>query len=174
MRGAGQLLGAADTTIHVTKSRGVSTAKVVKNNDTPGRVSLSYSMKSVVVAIADDDSETTAAVIVPVGGEPETAPRSDKMPVAVRRAVSVLSEAVAAHGGPVTPVQLRERSDAAAGEISPDAKRKRFERLLQALDGSSLLSKVDGKLSVNSDKDRTGQDRTLSEDEILSSLDRTP
>jgi hypothetical protein len=58
MRGAGQLQGAADMTIHVTRKRGVSVAKVAKNETVraPTQIRLSDSDTTIVATAINGSS----------------------------------------------------------------------------------------------------------------------
>lgn len=62
MRGHGALLGAMDTTIHVTKGSGARTATVVKANDSEEGESVAFTLESVVIGT----DGTTAPVVVPL------------------------------------------------------------------------------------------------------------
>lgn len=62
MRGHGALLGAADTTILVTKLATSRTAAVVKANDSEEGAQLAFTLESVTVGA---DGQTTAPVVVP-------------------------------------------------------------------------------------------------------------
>jgi hypothetical protein len=62
MRGHGALLGAADTTILVSKGASVRTAEVIKANDSQEGEQLAFTLESVQVGA---DGETTAPVVVP-------------------------------------------------------------------------------------------------------------
>jgi len=62
MRGHGALLGAADTTILVSKGASVRTAEVIKANDSQEGEQLAFTLESVQVGT---DGETTAPVVVP-------------------------------------------------------------------------------------------------------------
>ena len=68
LRGHGALLGAADTTILVSKGTAVRTATVIKANDSEEGEKISFELESVQVG---SDGNTTAPVVI--GAEPEAA-----------------------------------------------------------------------------------------------------
>jgi RecA-family ATPase len=145
LRGGGQLQGAADMTIHVTRKRGVSTAKVAKNNESADRASLSYTMETVPLVVDEYGIETTAPVLVKVAEPTKVLASASRIPKAERDANAVLERAVAEHGGPVTEDHLRDIVYAEAGTISESGKRKRFTRLLANLQAENgLYFKRDG------------------------------
>jgi RecA-family ATPase len=147
LRGGGQLQGAADMTIHVTRKRGVSTAKVAKNNESADRATMSYSMETVPLVVDRDGIETTAPVLVKAA-EPEKTKAVRRQPKAEKDALAVLGKAVELHGGPVTADQLRDIIYADAGAISESGKRKRFTRLLGSLQpDNGLYFRRDGTSS---------------------------
>ncbi|TWF53316.1 AAA family ATPase [Neorhizobium alkalisoli] len=129
MRGAGQLQGAADMTIHVTRKRGVSVAKVAKNNEGPDRPIRTYRMETVSLGrAAADEPETTAPVLIEAQ---QTATENDKSkPLRRHReAVDVLRGAIAANDNkPVTEELWRAAVYLAAGNISEGGKRLKFSR----------------------------------------------
>lgn len=139
LRGGGQLQGAADMTIHVTRKRGVSTAKVAKNNESADRATMSYSMETVPLVVDEDGIETTAPVLVRTTEPVKVLGSASRTPKAERDANAVLAKAVAEHGGPVTADQLRDIIYADAGAISESGKRKRFTRLLASLQSDDGL-----------------------------------
>jgi len=135
MRGAGQLQGAADMTIHVTRKRGVSTAKVVKNNENSDRPVRTYRMETVSLGRpADGEPETTAPVLVEAQ---QTATETEKSkPLRRHReAVDVLRGAIAANDNkPVTEDLWRQAVYVAAGDISEGGKRLKFSRHREILE----------------------------------------
>lgn len=128
MRGASQLLGAADTTIAITKKRGASVAQVVKNNETQAKPTRAFKVASVVLSGPHADVETIAPVLVAT--EAEALPSSTRIPRATRAAVDLLRTAIAENDNrPVTEEQWRTAVYAEAGEAASDAtKRQRFAR----------------------------------------------
>jgi len=129
MRGAGQLQGAADMTIHVTRKKGVSVAKVAKNNENPDRPSRVYRMETVTIAQATaDEPATTAPVLVEAQ---QTATEVDKTKVlrSHRTAVDMLRSVIASNDNqPVTEEEWRKAVYLSAGDISEGGKRVKFSR----------------------------------------------
>jgi hypothetical protein len=94
IRGHGALLGAADTTILVSKGASVRTAQVVKANDSQEGESIAFDLESVPVGT---DGETTAPVVISADPEPmqRTVRRlSDKH----KLAMTALSEVILSDG----------------------------------------------------------------------------
>jgi hypothetical protein len=145
LRGGGQLQGAADMTIHVTRKRGVSSAKVAKINESADRASLSYTMETVPLVVDEDGIETTAPVLVRTTEPSKVLASANRTPKAERDAKAILAKAMADNGAPVTADQLRDIVYAEAGTISESGKRKRFTRLLASLQAENgLYSTRDG------------------------------
>jgi AAA domain len=95
MRGHGALLGAMDTTVHVSKSASGRTATVVKANDSEEGESIAFDLESVEIG----DDGTTAPVVIPIeaGIRP---PPSRKLSPRQRLALDALTEAVLNGGRP--------------------------------------------------------------------------
>ncbi|TWB19499.1 AAA domain-containing protein [Rhizobium sp. ERR 1071] len=149
MRGAGQLQGAADMTIHVTRKRDVSVAKVAKNNESPDRPTRTYRMETVSLGRDhQEDPETTAPVLVEEAAATSVTGERDMSRVrSYAKAMETLQQAIAANEGkPVTEGQWRSAVYQAAEGISEAGKRKRFERDKRTL-GSSV-SVINGLFSV--------------------------
>jgi hypothetical protein len=149
MRGAGQLQGAADMTIHVTRKRGVSVAKVAKNNESPDRPTRIYKMETVSLGrVAADEPETTAPVLVEAQ---QTATESEKAkPLRRHReAVDVLRGAIADNDNkPVTEDAWRAAVYTAAGDISEGGKRLKFSRHREIID-AGLACETDGLFGLS-------------------------
>lgn len=164
-RGAGNLLGAADATIHVSRKKDVVTAKVIKANDIPPdeKAQVSFRMKSVLLAVDDKGISTTASVIERIdtssGGAQATTPESAEasiaeseimevgLPLAKQRALEQFKQIVADNDNkPVTKEQWRAAAYAAAGDISASGKRVKFKR--QCTDLTGLVKEVDGLFSL--------------------------
>ncbi len=97
LRGHGALLGAVDTSVSVSSSGTVRTAKVVKANDSEEGESVAFTIESVVIA----PDGTTAPVAMPVDGAAATSQaRRDKWPKGLKFVRDAIAEAVTAHGKP--------------------------------------------------------------------------
>lgn len=146
MRGGGQLQASADMSILVTRKLGVSTARVMKNNESADRPVRTYKMETVVLA-EHDGVATTAPVLVPCAAsatEPQQKPKR-----AVRDALETLRAAIAANdNAPVTEDQWRAAVYAAAGNISEGGKRLRFSRH-KGLLAEGFLEEIDGKFKIS-------------------------
>ena len=64
MRGHGALLGAVDTTVHVTKSSAGRLAEVVKSSDHEEGQRLAFFLKSVTIGTDEQGDPITAPVVV--------------------------------------------------------------------------------------------------------------
>jgi len=74
MRGHGALLGAADTTILVTKLATSRTAAVIKANDSEEGAQIAFTLESVTVGA---DGQTTAPIVMPADAVVQVEPISD-------------------------------------------------------------------------------------------------
>lgn len=132
MRGGGQLQGAADMSILVTRKKGASTATVRKNNETAERPSRSFTMATVNLGRDFDDvPDTTAPVLVAVGtaSDRPVAVKAGGPTKAQRQALDTLRAAVVANDGkPVTETAWRDAVYLAAGDITDAGKRMQFSR----------------------------------------------
>ncbi len=90
MRGHGALLGAADTTILVSKGATVRTATVVKANDSQEGDSIGFTLESVAVG---SDGETTAPVVVPAEAPRPSGTPEDKLSPNQRTMFTLLHDA---------------------------------------------------------------------------------
>lgn len=157
MRGGGQLHGACDTVIHVKQSRGTSTAKVVKNNESSARLSLAFTMET--VHMGEGDMATEAPVLIHSTEATKAAAAKLAAPLiskASRTAVDDLRAAIEAKGGPVTADEWRAASDTAAGDITPSGKRKRFTRAFRIVEDGLAIDEA-GLFRLSEDRDKTGQ-----------------
>jgi hypothetical protein len=153
LRGAGQLLAAADTTISISRKRDVVTAQVKKANDMPDdeKPTLQFKMKSVSLQCGDEPSATTAVVLQRVDASTSLAAPNEKGSTKPKRteqeALRTLRLALGANDNkPVTEGQWRECVYAEAGDISASGKRVRFNRQRAVLDG--LVVETDGLFSL--------------------------
>lgn len=113
LRGHGVLLGAVDTTVSVTKSGSIRTARVEKANDSEEGESVTFALTGVKIA----EDGTTAPVVVAAGPLPETRYGSRRLPEKARSSLSVLAE-VCITG---KPLDSGQDSSSAAGAVQVDA-----------------------------------------------------
>ena len=128
MRGATQLLGAADTTIAIAKKRGIVTAQVRKSNDlSPSDKPVRrFTIEPVSFGKNDEGIETTAPVLVPAKAEhkkPDKPAAASQSRTHSKAAETLRAAMVANDNKPVTEMQWRTASDSTAGNISPAGKR---------------------------------------------------
>ena len=146
MRGGGQLQAAADMSILVTRKRDVSTAVVMKNNESADRPIRTYRMETVTLA-EHDGIATTAPVLVPCA--PPSATKALQKPNrTLCNAKAVLRAAIAANDNqPVSEDQWRAAVYEAAGDVKDGTKRQRFSRHKDALTDEFLIE-IDGKFDL--------------------------
>jgi hypothetical protein len=100
LRGHGALLGALDTTVHVTKAGTVRTATVAKANDSEEGERIAFTLDSVVIG-RDGETDTTAPIVVPVEGSAAAAPqKTRKLSDRNKLALAALAETVLNCGKP--------------------------------------------------------------------------
>lgn len=147
MRGGGQLQGAADMSILVTRKGAVSTARVAKNNESADRPIRTYRMETVILS-GEGDEASTAPVLVPAEADPQRKPKRPSISLQSRRALEVLRSAIAANDNqPVSVEQWRSAVNDSAGDITPAGKRKRFQRDKEII-AEGLAVEIDGLFSV--------------------------
>lgn len=146
MRGGGQLQAAADMSILVTRKKDVSTAVVMKNNESADRPCRSYKMETITLA-EHDGIATTAPILVPCA-PPSVTKSVTKPNRTLRDAEAVLRAAIAANDNtPVTEDQWRAAVYEAAGDIKDSGKRQKFSRHKAALTDEFLIE-IDGKFDL--------------------------
>jgi len=96
MRGHGALLGAVDTTLHISKNGELRSARVVKANDSEEGETVSFTIESVEVG-ADG---TTAPIAVPTEGPAIQASSERKISQRQQLALNALAETVLSEGQP--------------------------------------------------------------------------
>lgn len=156
MRGHGALLGAADTTVHVTKNDTARLAEVVKSSDHEEGQRVAFTLKSVIVD-QDEFGDLVTAPVVAEADAPEAAtasaqrtaariPKNSKLALnALREAVDEAGERVTSNHVPpalrVTTVDLwREYAfKRGIGGQDPDARRKAFKRAVENLASDRLV-----------------------------------
>jgi hypothetical protein len=95
LRGHGALLGAVDTSISVSTSGSVRTAKVVKANDSEEGETVSFTIESVTI----HKDGTTAPIAVPASGiVAKAAATGRKLPDRARVSLEALTETLLNHG----------------------------------------------------------------------------
>ena len=155
MRGHGALLGAADTTVHVSKNGTERLAEVVKSSDHEEGQRVAFTLKSVIVDQDEFGDPVTAPVVVEAEAtEAATAaqrtaariPKNSKLALnALREAVDEAGERVTSNHVPpalrVTTVDLwREYAfKRGIGGQDPDARRKAFKRAVENLASDRLV-----------------------------------
>ncbi len=158
MRGHGALVGALDTTVHVTQAATVRTATVVKANDSEEGERIAFTLESIVIG-RDESGDTTAPVVIPADSSAALAAKPPrKLSDRNKLALAALTETVLTSGKPSPPsFQLpRDIRIVAAedwreellrrGVIERDAPNPRqdFKRIRQALAARNLIGEQDG------------------------------
>jgi len=160
MRGHGALLGALDTTIHVTKGAGSRVATVIKANDAEEGEAINFTLDGVTIGQDADGNLTTAPVVVPLDGPP---PRQQttgaRLTKAAQTALRALNEALDEQGEPaptsnhipvgvkVVTVPLWRQHAYRRGISSSEEERARqqaFKRAYDYLLGSNRVHVWDG------------------------------
>lgn len=131
LRGHGALLGAADTTILVTKGD-VRTATVVKANDSDEGETIGFTLESVVVGTDDGGQQTTAPIVVPAD-RPQRAPRASKW----TRGLNLIQEAITSAINDGLAIDHRATSDApiVRAVSTDDARQYHKQRYVHGGDG---------------------------------------
>jgi len=146
MRGGGQLQAAADMSILVTRKRGVSTAKVMKNNESADRPCRAYQMET--VTLSEHDGVATTAPVLVQCAQPSVTRALQKPNRTLCNALAVLRAAVAANDNqPVSEDQWRAAVYDAAGDVKDGTKRQRFSRHKEVLTDEFVIE-VDGKFDL--------------------------
>ena len=101
MRGHGALLGAVDTTVHVTKSATGRPAEVVKSSDHEEGQRVAFSLKSVTIGQDEQGDPITAPVVVEEtspGVRQKAGKRAKPIPKNEQLALNALCDALVDHG----------------------------------------------------------------------------
>lgn len=101
MRGHGALLGAVDTTVHVTKSATARSAEVVKSSDHEEGQRVAFSLKSVTIGQDEQGAPITAPVVVEEtspGVRQKAGKRAKPIPKNEQLALNALCDALVDHG----------------------------------------------------------------------------
>jgi hypothetical protein len=147
MRGHGALLGAVDTTVHVTKSAAGRLAEVIKSSDHEEGQSVAFGLKSVTVDHDEHGDPVTAPVVIEqvVSVSPG---QKAKLSPAAKTALNALQEAIddlgaippaSSHIPPLTKAVTMDqwRNHAyrrcVSGSSKPRAKQQAFSRAVEQL-----------------------------------------
>ena len=93
MRGHGALLGAMDTTVHVSNNGGTRTATAVKANDFEEGERVTFALESFPIATDAVGNVTTAPIVVPTEAQPAVIDNGPKLTPNQRTMYSILHDA---------------------------------------------------------------------------------
>src|SRR5262249_16808989 len=103
LRGHGSFLGGIDTSIHIAQDGTIRTARTQKVSDGPDDQSVAFTLKSIIVGIDAEGTETTAPVVEASTAPAKPAPKSKpRMPRGARIALDALNLAIDEMGETVT------------------------------------------------------------------------
>jgi len=155
MRGHGALLGAADTTVHVTKNGAGRLAEVVKSSDHEEGQRIGFALKSVIIDQDDGYGDPVTAPVVVEDEAPttaKTAKRAVRVPKNATVALNALRDAVADCGQRVTNNHVPATVHVATldqwrtyayrrglGGEEAKSRKKAFTRAAECLAGSGLV-----------------------------------
>jgi hypothetical protein len=154
MRGHGALLGAVDTTIHVTKSATGRLAEVVKSSDFEEDQRIAFTLKAVTIGRDEYGDPITAPVVVGQTVQPQQQAKKVKLSSGARTALNALQEAIGEMGAvppasnhipsatrAVTIEQWREYAyrRGISSSTEPRARRLAFERATIALAAAKFI-----------------------------------
>ena len=153
MRGHGALLGAVDTTIHVTKSATDRLAEVKKSSDHEEGQRVAFFLKSVTVGTDEQGDPITAPVVVEALAS--VAPKMKaKLSAAAKVAINALQEAIddlgvipppSSHIPPLKKAATMEQWRTYAyrlgisGSDEPGSRQKAFDRAMTALQSAHAI-----------------------------------
>ena len=147
MRGHGALLGAVDTTVHVTKSATGRLAEVVKSSDHEEGQRIAFSLKSVTIGQDEHGDPITAPVVVEEALPALRRKRKRNCRPAAKVAINALQEAIddlgaippaSSHIPPMTKAVTMDhwRNYAyrlgISGSEEPRARQKAFDRAMKS------------------------------------------
>ena len=153
MRGHGALLGAVDTTIHVTKSATGRLAEVVKSSDHEEGQRVAFFLKSVTVG-TDEQSDPITAPVVVEQAVPFVSAKKEKLSAAAKVALNALQEAVddvgvippaSSHIPPMTKAVTMDQWRNYAyrlgisGSEEPRARQQAFDRAMKTLQAAAAI-----------------------------------
>ncbi|MET4513728.1 hypothetical protein ABIB81_003045 [Bradyrhizobium sp. I1.7.5] len=153
MRGHGALLGAVDTTLHVTKTASGRLAEVIKSSDHEEGQRIAFSLKSVTIGQDEHGDPVTAPVVIEEM-VPFVAAKKAALPTAARVALNALQEAVddlgvippaCSHIPPMTKAVSMDQWRAYAyrlgisGSEEPRARQQAFDRAMKTLQAAKAI-----------------------------------
>jgi hypothetical protein len=155
MRGHGALLGAVDTTLHVTKSATGRLAEMVKSSDHEEGQRIAFSLRSVTIGEDEYGDAVTAPVVVEEVVQPRTQRDSKaKLSAGAKTALHALQEAIGEMGAvppasnhipsatkAVTFEQWRKYAyqRGVSSSDEPRARQRAFERTTTALTAAKVI-----------------------------------
>jgi hypothetical protein len=153
MRGHGALLGAVDTTLHVTKTASGRLAEVVKSSDHEEGQRIAFSLKSVTIG-QDEHGDAVAAPVVIEETVPFAKVKKATFSAAARVAINALQEAVddlgaippaCSHIPPMTKAVTMDQWRGYAyrlgisGSSEPRARQQAFDRAMKTLQAAKAI-----------------------------------
>lgn len=152
MRGHGALLGAVDTTVHVTKGGASRSAEVVKSSDHEEGQRMAFTLKSITIDQDEHGDAITAPVVVEAQASASPTARKIKLPKNCKLAVTALREAVDDLGVKVASSRVPPSVKVATldqwrdyayrrgiGGSDPDSQRKAFTRAVEHLAADNMV-----------------------------------
>jgi hypothetical protein len=154
MRGHGALLGAMDTTIHITKTAAGRLAEVVKSSDHEEGQRIAFSLKSTTIGQDEHGDPITAPVVVEEALAGIAPKKKAELPAAAKVAINALQEAVDDLGvippasshipAMVKAVTMQQWRDYAyrlgvSGSDEPASRQKAFNRAMAALQSAHAI-----------------------------------
>ena len=153
MRGHGALLGAVDTTIHVTKPATGRLAEVIKSSDHEEGQRIAFSLKSVTIS-QDEHGDAVTAPVVVEQVLPFAPSKKAALPAAAKVAINALQEAIDDLGAiPPVSIHIPPMRKAAtmdqwreyayrlgiSGSEEPRARQQAFDRAMKALQAAGAI-----------------------------------
>lgn len=153
MRGHGALLGAVDTTVHVTKSATARLAEVVKSSDHEEGQRIAFSLKSVTIGQDEHGDPITAPVVVEQAVPFAPAKKAALSPAA-KVSINALQEAIDDHGvippacSHIPPMTKAVTMDhwrnyayrfGISGSEEPRARQQAFDRAMKTLQAAKAI-----------------------------------
>jgi hypothetical protein len=154
MRGHGALLGAMDTTVHVTKSATGRLAEVVKSSDHEEGQRIAFSLKSVTIGTDEHGDPITAPVVVEEAMAGVAPKKKAELSPSARVAINALQEAIddlgvippaSSHIPPMTKAATMDQWRSYAyrlgisGSEEPRARQQAFDRALKTLQAARVI-----------------------------------
>jgi hypothetical protein len=154
MRGHGALLGAVDTTVHVTKSAAGRLAEVVKSSDFEEGQRIAFSLKAVTIGRDEYGDPISAPVVVEETVPPQQQTKKAKLSSGAKTALNALQEAIGEMGAvppasnhipsatkAVTMDQWRDYAyrRGISGSQEPRARQQAFDRAMKTLQAAKAI-----------------------------------